>query len=334
MTDNSNENGAISVNDAVSSLLNAPELDTAQGERPEAEEPLQTETEAEYEAQDNSQELEADYEEEVEEVEDTDDGYEDDAEPEQPSLYTVKVDGEELEVTLEELQSGYSRTSVFTKRQQELAEQRKALEAEAEQTRQYRDAYAKQLEAMASQAQQTTQAEPDWNALKEQGYSIDELFLAKNEWDKNQKNVAQIQQEQARIAQEQDIENQHKMREHLEVQRQEMLNRIPQWSDEDTRNAERLEVIKYAQSRGFSEDELANATDARAIEILHKAWQWDNLSKKTPDAKKRTKQAPKMAKAGQPKTKQQVQSRSRQQALQRLSKEGTVNSAVDFLMSR
>jgi len=60
--------------------------------------------------------------------------------------------------------------------------------------------------------------------------------------------------------------------------------------------------------------------------------QWDNLQKKKPAAKKRTKEAPRMAKAGQPRTKKQVASRSRQQALGRLNKERSVDAAVSYLM--
>jgi hypothetical protein len=49
-------------------------------------------------------------------------------ESEQPQLYTIKVDGEDTEVTLEELQNGYSRQRDYTRKTQELAEQRKAIE--------------------------------------------------------------------------------------------------------------------------------------------------------------------------------------------------------------
>lgn len=332
MSNNSDENG-FSINDAVDSLLSPP-TDTVKEERQEPEMAQPVETEAEAEIEDNSPEPEIEEEEEVYEAEDAEEEYDEEEVEEQPQLYTVKVDGEEVEVTLDELQNGYSRTSVFTKRQQELAEQRKALEAEAEQARQYRDAYAQQLELMKNQLQQTTQAEPDWGALFEQGYSEKEIFLAKAEYDKNKQETVRVQQEQQRIAQEQAAENQQKMREHLEMQRQEMLNRIPQWQNDERRNSERLEVIKFANRMGFSEEEVANASDARAIHLLHMAWQMDKLQKKAPEAKKRTKKAPKMAKAGTPKTKEQVASRSRQQAMQRLNKERSIDSAVDFLMSR
>ena len=42
----------------------------------------------------------------------------------------MKVDGQEIEVDLDELRNGYSRQQAYTKRSMELAEQRKAFEAE------------------------------------------------------------------------------------------------------------------------------------------------------------------------------------------------------------
>jgi len=46
-------------------------------------------------------------------------------EEEQPQVYTVKVDGKEIEVTLDELQKGYSRTQDYTRKTQQVAETRK-----------------------------------------------------------------------------------------------------------------------------------------------------------------------------------------------------------------
>ena len=58
------------------------------------------------------------------------------------------------------------------------------------------------------------------------------------------------------------------MQQHLASQRQEMLERIPAWQDEDTRNRERLEVIKYAQRRGYSEDELVQCVRRKGYRNL------------------------------------------------------------------
>ena len=335
MSDNPNQGtGAISFTDAVS-LLNTPPADTVTEEQVEAREPQQPEPEVyepEEDTADATSEEEYAEDDEGEDAYEADDGEEYDEEP--PEVYTVKVDGEEVEVTLDELQSGYSRQQAYTKRSMELAEQRKAFEAEQAETRQIRDAYAQQLDQLAAQIQQTTQQEPDWRALAET-MSERDLFLYKAEWDQQKEYQKQVQAEQQRIAAEKSREQEQELRKHLEVQRTDMLNRIPAWQDEDVREAERREVITYAQKRiGFSEEEIANASDARAIELLYKAWQWDQLQEKKPAAKKRTRKAPKMAKAGRPKTKREVASRSRQEARKRFESAGTVDAAVEYLMGR
>jgi Tfp pilus assembly protein PilN len=329
-TDNSNENGAISAQDAVSLLMQPPEPDkvddeqsveaAAVEEQPEVSEPEYDEAEADAEAEEYD-------------GEDVEDDTEESDEPEQPEVYTVKVDGQEYEVTLDELRSGYSRQQHFTKRSQELAEQRKAFEQEAAETKQYRDYYAQQLEQLSNQLQQTTPSEPDWSALSQQ-YEAKELFAMKAEYDRRKEEIARVEQERERIAQQQSVEAQHQMQQHLATQKTEMLERIPAWRDEGRRNKERLDVIKYAQDViGFSEQEIANASDARAIEMLYKAWQYDKLQKDAPAVKKKVQSAPKVAKGGQPKTKAQVQTRQRRDAMNKLTKTKSIDAAVEFLMS-
>ena len=330
MTDNSDENGALSTHDAVSLLMQPPEPDKVDDEQSVEAEAVTEQpevSEPEYE------EVEAVAETEEYEGEDVEDDTEESDEPEQPSVYTVKVDGEEYEVTLDELRSGYSRQQHFTKRSQELAEQRKAFEQEAEQVKQYRDYYAQQLEQLGNQLQQTIPSEPDWTALSQQ-YEAKELFAMKAEYDKRKEELARVEQERERIAQQQQAEAQQQMQQHLASQKTEMLERIPAWKDEGRRNKERLDVIKYAQDVvGFSEQEIANASDARAVELLYKAWQYDKLQKDAPAVKKKVQSAPKVAKGGQPKTKAQVKTRQRRDAMNKLTKTKSIDAAVDFLMS-
>jgi len=341
MVDTPNGTDNISMNDAIS-LLNTPTEDTVTDERNEAEDqPQQPEAEAQGPSEDQAQDApeDDDYDDEVDDGEDVYDDDDDDEEvDEEPAekLYTVKVDGKEVEVNLEEALKGYQRQEAFTKRSMELAEQRKAFAAEAAETKQLRDAYAQQLELLQTQLQQTNLTEePDWTALKNEGYSTDDIFFAKTEWDKQQKQVQQVAAERQKIAQQQAQEQEQNLKQHLQNQRVEMLERIPEWRNDETREFERKEVIKYAQKRvGFSEEEISSASDARAIELLYKAWKWDNLMEKKPTTKKRTRQAPKMAKAGQPATKREVANRSKRKAREQFEKAGTVDAAVQLLMGR
>jgi len=310
--------------------------DKVEEERQEEQEaPQPMEAEAEVTEEDNQPEAESyeDDEDDADDVEESeeDDDYEDDEEEPQQALYKVKVDNEEIEVTLDEALQGYQRQQAFTKRSMELAEQRKAAEQEAAEAKQARDYYAQQLEVLSQQISQTIPQEPDWVGLAKE-VTAEEYNAIRAEYDTRKANLEKVEQERQAVAQQQAAENEKYLKEHLAAQRAEMLNRIPQWKDEERRNDERVKVIQYAESVGFSQQEIEQATDARAIELLYKAMQWDNLQRKKPTAKKRTKQAPKMAKAGQPRTKKQVASRSRQTAMSRLNKERSVDAAVSYLM--
>lgn len=336
MSDNSAETGNISINDAIS-LLSTPQVDNAAEEQEEVlEEPQQPETEALETSEDTAEEYATDDDFDDDDVDEGEDAYEEE-EPEEDEedheeIYTVKIDGEEHAVTLDELRSGYSRQQAYTKRSMELAEQRKAFEAEQSEVQQLRDAYKQQLDEWSAVNQQTFQQEPDWATLA-QTMDASELVVQKAQWDQQKAAAQQVEVERQRLAQEQMQEQQQKMQQHLAAQREQMLERLPQWQDEEVRDAERQEVIKYAQRRiGFSEEEIANASDARAIELLYKAWKWDTLQEKKPVTKKRTRKAPKMSKAGRPATKKQVATRQRQKSLDRLSKEGSIDAALNYLM--
>jgi hypothetical protein len=89
------------------------ELDEVDGDPDTSEE---DESESDIEEDDEQEDEESD-----DDIEDTD----------APEAYVVKVDGEEVEVTLDELKAGYSRQAHFTKSMQALKEEREAFEAEA-----------------------------------------------------------------------------------------------------------------------------------------------------------------------------------------------------------
>ena len=121
-TSNPNGTGAFDAQSAFASLLAVEDGEPAAGEALQEEETSSTEVEASETEDEVAAEQDAEAESESEE----------EAEPEEeeaaPATYRVKVDGEEVEVTLDELQKGYSRTQDYTRKTQALAEQRKAAE--------------------------------------------------------------------------------------------------------------------------------------------------------------------------------------------------------------
>ena len=324
---------------AVDLLLNvnAPEEASEDTQEPvaeaEVEETLEQEAEteeAEYESEDD-QELPED-EEEADEDEEYDVDPED-IEYVEEELYTVKVDGEEMQVTSEELVKSYQLERAAQKRMQEAAELRKNSEAEMQALATQREKYGQALERIEAQLN-SVQEQPKeyWDKL----YQEDPLEWAKQRdaYRDRKESLAKVQAERERVNQEQQAQQMQQHQQYLVEQQERLLERIPEWRDEETAMREKQAIITHAQRMGFSEQELATASDSRAIEVLRKAYLYDELMANKPAAQKKVKKAPKVVKSGTPKSKKQVNANRSKQALERLTKTGSKDAAVDLLLER
>jgi len=213
--------------------------------------------------------------------------------------FTVKAAGEEKEVTLDELMQGYQLGADYTKKTQEVAEQRKAVEAERNailEAKQVRDQYAQRLNAMEQFLIQTQDRPEDLAAMKENdpiGYAVKvaELTEKKEQLDK-------VRVEQQRIAQQQQAEYQQQLQQRAHEEAQKLSQVLPEFSDPTKGEQLRSEIRNYGKSVGFSDEELANVYDSRHVLMLHKAMQYDKLQKSKPSVTKKVAQAPKMVKSG------------------------------------
>jgi hypothetical protein len=242
-------------------------------------------------------------------------------EPEETTpTYRVKVGKEEVDVPLDELIKGYSRTSDYTKKTQEVAEQRKAVEAQQakiEEAARLRDQYAQRLSIIEQMLQQP---EPDLSQLKETdpiGYAV-----AVAEQTEKQKQLAAVQQERARLAQQQQSEQSERLKAHLATEAAKLREAIPEWQDEVKGEIIKKEIREYAKSVGFSDQELSQVYDSRAVTALYKAAQYDKLMKGKIDATKKVTQAPRMLKPGTstPETRQTEQSKKLKQQVRKTGK--------------
>tara|TARA_E500000178_G_scaffold73250_1_gene71010 strand:- start:9364 stop:10362 length:999 start_codon:yes stop_codon:yes gene_type:complete len=326
---NSKESGSISVNEAIDQLLPQEEAEA----NPQEEAVTEPEEEAQVsETTEQEEVLEEDISDEGKEVEDTTD-QEDDGEEveEEVQLYKVKIDGEEAEVTLEEALSGYQRERTFHKRMNEVSQKSKAIEAESAETKRLRDEYAKGLQQLE---QALRVPEPNWEELR-RTKTNEEFASIHAEYQIQQNNLAKVQQQQQAIMSQQQAEVQAQYQNHLKTEFDTMLDKIPAWRDEKVREAERSKVISYAKSKmGYTDDEIAQASDHRAIVTLRKAMLYDELMGGKTQAKKKVKTAPKMVKAGSPKTKSEVVSKRNQDMMKRFNNNSTVESAVELLLNR
>lgn len=194
--------------------------------------------------------------------------------------HRVKVDGKEEEVPLDELIAGYQRQSDYTRKTQEAAELRKAAEAERQQIAQERARYAQGLQQLAQQLQPP---QIDWEALERDdpfGY-----VKAVQQEQARQQKAAQVHAEQQRLYQQQQHEDYQQRAAALAEASKRLAERIPEYADPEKRQAVQTAIRTYAQSIGFTADELAEASDPRAVEVLNKARLYDELKARAAKAK-------------------------------------------------
>jgi hypothetical protein len=271
--DTNPEGSVKTVGDAAGAFLSLMEPEEPQGEPEVAEE----------------QEIESEEQEE---------SYEEEEEQEQTPTYRVKVGKDEVEVPLDELLKGYSRTADYTRKTQEVAEQRKAVEAERqriEEANKLRDVYAERLKVIEQMLSQPEKAE-DLASLKENdpiGYAV--RVAEQSEKDKQ---LAAVRAEQQRIAQQQQSEQSERLKAHLAGEAEKLQSAIPEFADPAKREVIKNDVRNYAKQIGFTDEELAQVYDSRAVLALYKAAQYDKLVANKTEATKKVVQAPRMMRPG------------------------------------
>jgi len=283
-----------------------PEIDELEEQDEEDTEELVDEEELEFDDEEDGEE-----ETEVEEVE------------EQP-VYRVTVDGEEIEVTQDELINGYSRQQDYTRKTQELANQRKTIEQQAQELAQRDAIYAQLLPKMEAQLQGELVNEPDWDSL----YNDDPIAFVREKqlWDEKKEKLKAAQAEQQRLQQESYVQQQQLIAQQVQEGQQKLLEIIPEWKNAEVASKEKLAIRDYGINvLGYSSQEMDAIYDYRALLGLRNAW----LNSKTVEAtkKKPTQKAPaRVARPGTTTRKKSVAPAKR--AKQVLAKTGKVQDAA------
>lgn len=247
-------------------------------------------------------------------------------EKEQPQTFTVKVDGKEVSVTLEELQNGYSRTQDYTRKTQQIAEVRKQVEQETQAVRAERQQYAQLLGALQAQLQ-ATEPQVDMDRL----YNEDpiEWVRQKEVMRERQEKALAIQAEQQRLAQLSQYEQQRAMEETLSKEKEALLAALPEWRDPKKAQADKALVVESAKAAGFSEEDLKSVYDHRLVLILRKAGLYDQMMSKRQGIKPVVNNGPRPAKPGAAGRVSTTTEAVR--AKQRLAKTGRIDDAVSAI---
>ena len=329
MTSDSSESGNLTVTDAASAIegmLSSTEDSTqeqpevVEEETEEVEEVEETEVEEEAEPEMEEAEEETEEESEVEEPEEPE-------EVEEEQTFTIKAAGEEKEVTLNELKKSYQLGSDYTKKTQEVAEQRKVIEQEAKaiiEARQVRDNYQTKLQAIEQFLIGQNDNPAELTAMKENdpiGYAVKVAEMTEKK-----EQLQTVQAERMRIAQEQQMQNNAEMQKFVQQESQKLAESLPEFSDKTKGDHIRNDIRSYGKKIGFTDQELSQVYDSRHVLVLHKAAQYDKLIAGKAGVKKKVAKAPKTVKSGA-KVKQNVTDIQRKQ-LKKLQQTGSARDAA------
>jgi len=319
-----------SIESAIEKIIAPAQEETGETNQVEAEEPV---------AEPEAEEVEAEVVDESEELDELEASEEDidDAEIEaeiieeetvEPEYYTVKSDGTEETVTLEQLKQGYSGQSAINKRFQEIAQIRKDLEQKTsevlqrEQTVNYLYNQSQQQGFMSQpKLPDHTLAESDPVAYMEQRAKYDADMQS---YQQQQMQMQQLQQQQERQAEEQ---HQAFVAEQAEIIR----GKIPELADPDKSQGHWRSLMDSAKEYGFSDDEIAATSDARYIQMANDAMKFRRIVANRKKAEAKSKKAKPVVKAGAKKVSDPEGSLKRKQ-FEKLQKTGRMEDAIDLIM--
>ena len=321
-----------SVTEAQEALLSLLEPEE---ETPETEEAQPTEEE-------ESQPVEEDesFEEESEEEEEAEEAEEESEEPEgeeEEELYAVTVNGEEVAVSLDELLSGYSRQSDYTRKTQEIATDRKEMESlqqqynsEVAKIQQERQQYMDTLTNIISNQGGELEkfANVDWDSLRESDPI--EYVTTREQYREAQERIQGLQQEQARAAQTQQAQMKQAQHEMLQVEKGKLVEALPEWGKPEKQKELAENLQSYAKEQGFTAEELNSLVDHRSVLVLLKAQKYDQLQKSNVKSRK-LKNKPKVIRAGTGATTRKTDKSKRTAQMKRLQGSGHIDDASALL---
>lgn len=183
--------------------------------------------------------------------------------------HKVRVDGEEIEVSYDELLAGFSRTKDYTRKTQAVAERAKKLEAVEAEYATRRTQMDEGLKQIEETLQAMTPQEPDWDRVRMDNPTEYPLLLA--DWQRYQGKLAAVKAARKQIADEAAREGQTKSDELARQEFEKLVAAVPSWKDKKVRVTELTKLAETARAYGFTEDEINSIADHRTGLLLRDA---------------------------------------------------------------
>lgn len=283
--------------------------------------------EVEYEAQDQDDDVsygdEEAYDEDVEV---------DDQEVEQePVLYTVKVDGEEKQVSLEELTRGYSGQKYIQKGMSEVAEQRKQFEALQQQVDQERQVLYQMVQQVQTQGVPIVPEYPseelrdsDPLGFQEQAEAYRRGMELRQQWE----------QKASFLAQQEQLRNQKLNDQFLEQQAIRLAEWMPEFSNPEKRSAFVQDVTTKAKKHyQLTDEQIGTVRTAEEVMILNDALKWRELQANKPAAQQKADGARPVVRPAAKRAASAGKATQAKKAKAAMNKSGSIDDVASWLTS-
>lgn len=207
--------------------------------------------------------------------------------------YKVKVNGNEMEVPLSELLKGYQLQSDYTRKTQQVAEERKAVEGEKEKLTREREEFVQQAntDMAVLRKQIEADAKADWNALLESdpiGY-----MREKQAAEARRDQYFQLRQTQEQVVKALEQERQEGQAAYVAEQAGILAKELPDYfGDQAKSEATTKQLREFMQGIGYSEAEIASVSSAKDVKLLIKAMRYDQLERAKVAEQKKVQQQP------------------------------------------
>ena len=308
--------------DIVSDVQQAPEEKEEAPLEAKAEEPtdeVETEVEATEEPDEQAEEEEQSEEDEV------------------PAILKLKVNGEDVEKPLDEVVALAQQGLDYTQKTQQVAEQRKELEAYAESIKAQEQAFQEQMQLnnvliedvakITALDQQLNQyANVNWQELSDSDFvEAQKHFFTYNQLQQQRSQlVSQFEAKKQEVVSKQTQLMAEKIAKGKEV----LAKEIPNWSPE-TNQA----LLSTGKDYGFSDAELNAIVDPRHVKVLHDAMQWRKLQQNS-TVKKKVSSAKPVVKPGAKDTKAEANSNVRQlrESLRKTGKSDMAAKLIEYML--
>lgn len=323
----------LSVHEAAAMFEQRMEQSTPADDEPAAPEAEETAPEAQAEEQAEDEESAEETAEEKTEDEET-------KEPEDAKLYTVKVAGEEVQVTLEELLNGFSRTADYQRKTQAVGEERKAVRAKE----QALEAQRLELDVERQRYQQVlTRAD---ELLKDDAeLTVDMAKVEAGDQAEKDKYIRRtralekrqvISREQEQIAQRRQQEQAQQRAKALESVQRALTDPeagLPGWHEETKMNADIDKMERHLESLGFKPEALQHLSLIEGfVRMAHDSMVLKQMKATPPKLEKKPATPP--MQAGAKNSQVSAKTKTLETARKRFNESGSAEDLAELLEAR